>query len=156
NNYSFIPKNFRVSPTSKYLHITTNNTIYGTQWNDLKPFYEMGVPIVADMSSDVLSRSIEFEKFDLIYAGAQKNVGAAGVNLLVVNKEILGKTSRDIPTMMDYREHIKNNSMLNTPPVFAVYVCMLTLQWLDKQGGVTEIEKINRKKAGLLYNSIDK
>lgn len=156
NNYSSIPKNFRVSPTSKYLHITTNNTIYGTQWNDLKPFYEMGVPIVADMSSDVLSRSIEFEKFDLIYAGAQKNVGAAGVNLLVVNKEILGKTSRDIPTMMDYREHIKNNSMLNTPPVFAVYVCMLTLQWLDKQGGVTEIEKINRKKAGLLYNSIDK
>lgn len=155
-NYSSIPKNFRVASTSKYLHITTNNTIYGTQWRDLTPFYKFGVPLVADMSSDILSREIDFEKFDLIYAGAQKNIGAAGVNLVVVNKEILGKTTRAIPTMLDYREHIKNASMLNTPPVFAVYVSMLTLQWLDQLGGVAEIEKINRKKAEMLYGVIDK
>jgi phosphoserine aminotransferase len=154
-NYTYLPKDFVVAKTAKYLHLTTNNTIYGTQWQDFKPFYEAGVPLVADMSSDILSRTMDFNKFDFIYAGAQKNVGAAGVNLIVVNKSILGKVTRQLPTMMDYRVHIENGSMLNTPPVFAVYVCMLTLRWLKKQGGVSAIEKINEQKASLLYNTID-
>jgi phosphoserine aminotransferase len=155
-NYTYLPKDFSVAKTAKYLHLTTNNTIYGTQWHDFAPFYQSGVPLVADMSSDILSRSMDFNKFDLIYAGAQKNVGAAGVNLIVVNKSILGKVERQLPMMMDYRIHIENGSMLNTPPVFAVYVCMLTLRWLKKQGGVNAIEKINDQKASLLYQTIDK
>lgn len=154
-NYTYLPKDFQVAKTAKYLHLTTNNTIYGTQWQDLNLFFEKGVPLVADMSSDILSRRVDFNKFDLIYAGAQKNVGAAGVNMVVVNKRILGKVSRALPTMMDYRVHIDAGSMLNTPPVFAVYVCMLTLRWLKKQGGVPAIEKINYQKAALLYNTID-
>jgi phosphoserine aminotransferase len=137
------------------LHLTTNNTISGTQWHDLSIFYNAGVPLVADMSSDVLSREIDFNKFDLIYAGAQKNVGAAGVNLVVVNKNILGKIDRVIPTIMDYRNHIAAGSLLNTPPVFAVYVCMLTLRWLKNQGGVSAIEKINDQKAKLFYDTLD-
>lgn len=155
-NYTYLPKNMIVPKTAKYLHITSNNTIYGTQWQDMTPFYEMGVPLVADMSSDILSRTLDFNKFDLIYAGAQKNVGAAGVNLVVVNKHVLGKVDRKLPVMMDYRNHIENGSMLNTPPVFAVYVCMLTLRWLKEQGGVAAIEKINNQKAALLYSTIDK
>ncbi len=155
SNYTFLPKQFTVPKTAKYLHVTTNNTIYGTQWQDLSPFYGMGVPLVADMSSDVLSRVIDFNRFDFIYAGAQKNVGAAGVNVIVVNKNILGKVDHKLPTMMDYLVHIENGSMLNTPPVFAVYVCMLTLRWLKEQGGVAAIEKINDRKAKLLYDSID-
>lgn len=154
--YSYLPKNMIIPKTAKYLHITTNNTIYGTQWHDMQPFYDAGVPIVADMSSDILSRTLDFNKFDLIYAGAQKNVGAAGVNLVVVNKNILGKVDRKLPVMMDYRNHIENGSMLNTPPVFAVYVCMLTLRWLRDQGGVAAIEKINNEKASLLYSTLDK
>jgi phosphoserine aminotransferase len=153
--YNYLPKDFSVARTSKYLHLTSNNTIYGTQWQDFDLFYEKGVPLVADMSSDILSRSLDFNKFDFIYAGAQKNVGAAGVNLVVVNKKILGKVNRKLPTMMDYSVHIENGSMLNTPPVFAVYVCMLTLRWLKNQGGVKAIEKINDQKASLLYNAID-
>ncbi|HEV8283932.1 MAG TPA: 3-phosphoserine/phosphohydroxythreonine transaminase [Chitinophagaceae bacterium] len=155
SNYRSLPKNFTVTPTSKYLHITTNNTIYGTQWQDLSIFYNAGVPAIADMSSDILSREIDFSKFDLIYAGAQKNVGAAGVNLVVVNKNILGKIKRVIPTIMDYRNHIEAGSLLNTPPVFAVYVCMLTLRWLKKMGGVASIEKINNEKARLFYETLD-
>lgn len=154
-NYTYLPKGFHVPATAKYLHITTNNTIYGTQWQDLTPFYRYQVPLVADMSSDILSRSVDFNRFDLIYAGAQKNLGAAGVNLVVVNKNILGKVERKLPTMMDYRNHIENKSMLNTPPVFAVYVCMLTLRWLKNRGGVTAIEKINNTKAKLLYDTLD-
>lgn len=153
--YTYLPKTFSVPKTAKYLHITTNNTIYGTQWQDLSLFYNSGVPLVADMSSDILSREIDFNKFDLIYAGAQKNVGAAGVNLVVVNKNILGKVNRKLPVMMDYRNHIENRSLLNTPPVFAVYVCMLTLRWLKKAGGVAAIQKINLEKAKLLYDAID-
>jgi phosphoserine aminotransferase len=107
------------------------------------------------MSSDILSREMDFNKFDFIYAGAQKNVGAAGVNLVVVNKNILGKVNRKLASMMDYRNHIENGSMLNTPPVFAVYVCMLTLRWLKNKGGVTGMEAINNQKAQLLYNAID-
>jgi phosphoserine aminotransferase len=154
-DYTYLPKAFTVDPSSVYLHLTTNNTIYGTQWQDLTPFYNAGVPLVADMSSDVLSRKLDFNKFDLIYAGAQKNIGAAGVNIVVVNKNMLGKVSRQIPTMLDYRNHIEAGSLLNTPPVFAIYVCMLTLRWLKTSGGVDAIEKKNEEKAGLLYNTID-
>lgn len=153
--YRQLPKQFNVPKTAKYLHLTTNETIHGLQWQDLNIFYEAGVPLVADMSSDILSRQLDFNKFDLIYAGAQKNVGAAGVNLVVVNRNSLGKVDRKLPTMMDYRNHIENGSMLNTPPVFAVYVCMLTLRWLRNQGGIPAIEKINDQKAGLLYHTID-
>jgi phosphoserine aminotransferase len=155
SNYNHLPKQFTVPKTAKYLHLTTNETIHGVQWHDFTPFYEAGVPLVADMSSDILSRKMDFNKFDFIYAGAQKNVGAAGVNLVIVNKNILGKVTRKLPSMMDYRNHIENGSMLNTPPVFAVYVCMLTLRWLKNLGGVDAIEKINDQKAQLLYNAID-
>ncbi|MBD0296130.1 MAG: 3-phosphoserine/phosphohydroxythreonine transaminase [Flavisolibacter sp.] len=154
-NYTYLPKQFAVDPTSVYLHLTTNNTVYGTQWQDLSPFYDKGVPLVADMSSDILSRLIDFNQFDLIYAGAQKNIGAAGVNVVVINKRCLGKVSRTLPTMMDYRNHIEAGSMLNTPPVFAVYVCMLTLRWLKGMGGVAEAEKRNHKKAQLFYDTLD-
>ncbi len=153
NNYTSIPKNLNVTPTATYLHITTNETIAGTQWHNLP--YDCGVPLVADMSSDILSRQLDFNKFDLIYAGAQKNMGAAGVNLVVINKNITGKVNRAIPTILDYRNHIKECSMLNTPPVFAVYVAMLTLRWLKKQGGVPAIEKLNNEKANLFYNTLD-
>lgn len=152
SNYTFIPKDFAVPNDATYFHITTNNTIYGTQWQKIP---NVSIPLVADMSSDILSRQINFNLFDLIYAGAQKNMGAAGVNLVVVNKKILGKVKRAIPTIMDYRNHIKEGSMLNTPPVFAIYVCMLTLRWLKNLGGVAAIEKINNEKAALLYNEID-
>jgi phosphoserine aminotransferase len=153
NNYTSIPKNTSVSPTAAYLHITTNETIAGTQWHHIP--YDCGVPLVADMSSDILSRVLDYNKFDLIYAGAQKNMGAAGVNLVVVNKNILGKVNRAIPTILDYRNHIKEKSMLNTPPVFAVYVAMLTLRWLKEQGGVPAMEKQNNEKAKLFYNIMD-
>ncbi|MEI6947942.1 3-phosphoserine/phosphohydroxythreonine transaminase [Paraflavisolibacter sp. H34] len=154
-NYTWLPKDFTVNPQSAYLHLTTNNTIYGTQWQDLSLFYDTNVPLVADMSSDILSRQLDFNKFDLIYAGAQKNIGAAGVTMVVVNKNALGKVNRPLPTMLDYRNHIDNGSMLNTPPVFAVYVCMLTLRWLKSIGGVHAIEHLNDKKAQLLYDTID-
>ena len=153
NNYRSIPKELSISPTAAYLHITTNETIAGTQWKKIP--YDCGVPLVADMSSDILSRVTDFNKFDLIYAGAQKNMGAAGVNLVVVNKNILGNVTRVLPTILDYRNHIKEESMINTPPVFAVYVAMLTLRWLKKQGGVAAIEKINNAKADLFYNTLD-
>ncbi len=152
-NYSYLPADFAVPNDAKYLHITTNNTIYGTQWQTIPVTSN---PLVADMSSDILSRTIDFNAFDLIYAGAQKNIGAAGVSIVVVSKNILGKTKRIIPAMMDYRNHIKEGSMLNTPPVFAVYVCMLTLRWLKKQGGVQAIEKLNNEKAAMLYAEIDR
>ncbi|MEO8403569.1 MAG: 3-phosphoserine/phosphohydroxythreonine transaminase [Chitinophagaceae bacterium] len=154
-NFTYLPKDFHVPATSKYLSITTNNTIYGTQWQDLSFFNKFNVPVVADMSSDILSRVVDFNKFDLIYAGAQKNLGAAGVNLVIVNKNILGKVDRKIPTMMDYRNHIENGSMVNTPPVFAIYVCMLTLRWLKNKGGAAALEKINTKKANLFYDTLD-
>ena len=152
SNYTFIPKDFAVPNDAKYLHVTTNNTIYGTQWASIP---KTSNSLVADMSSDIFSRVLNFNAFDLIYAGAQKNMGPAGVNLVVINKNILGKVKRSIPTIMDYRNHIKEGSMLNTPPVFAIYVCLLTLQWLKQQGGIAAIEKRNIEKATLLYNAID-
>ena len=151
-NYTYIPKSYTIPSTAKYFHYTTNNTIQGTQMHAIP---ETNVPLVADMSSDILSATIDFNRFSLIYAGAQKNIGAAGVNLVIVKKDILGKVSRKLPSMMDYRNHIENGSMLNTPPVFAVYVCMLTLRWLKQQGGITEIEKLNDDKANLLYQTLD-
>lgn len=152
-NYTGIPKKLQVSPTAAYLHITTNETIAGTQWHTMP--YDCGVPLVADMSSDILSRQLDFNKFGIIYAGAQKNMGAAGVNLVVVNKNLLGKVNRVIPSILDYRNHIAEGSMLNTPPVFAIYVAMLTLRWLKNEGGVSVIEKRNTEKANLFYNTLD-
>ena len=151
-HYKYIPKDFTVPDNAKYLHITSNNTIYGTQWHH---FPKTNIPLIADMSSDIFSREIDFNSFDLIYAGAQKNMGAAGTNMVVVNKNILGKIKRAIPPIMDYLLHIKAGSMLNTPPVFAVYVSMLTLRWLKKSGGVSAMEKLNNEKSSMLYEAID-
>lgn len=151
-NYNYIPREFKIPDNSTYLHITTNNTIFGTQWHHIP---STDVPVIADMSSDIMSRVMDFNSFGLIYAGAQKNMGAAGTNLVVVNKNILGKIKRAIPAIMDYRNHIEQKSMLNTPPVFAIYVSMLTLRWLKEVGGVAAMEKMNNEKAALLYEAID-
>ncbi|TWP22535.1 3-phosphoserine/phosphohydroxythreonine transaminase [Apibacter muscae] len=153
DKYTYIPKNFEIPKDVDYLHLTSNNTVYGTE---LKEFPETDVPLVCDMSSDILSRDIDFNKFGLIYAGAQKNIGPAGVTLVIVNKNLLGKTNRNLPSYLDYQVHIEKESMANTPPVFAVYATLLNLRWLDKQGGVSEIEKKNREKAALLYGEIDR
>ena len=151
-DYNYIPKNYNIPTGAKYFHYTTNNTIEGTE---LFSIPETSVPLVADMSSDILSRVLDFNRFSLIYAGAQKNIGAAGVNIVVVKKDVLGKVDRKLPTMMDYQQHIDSGSLLNTPPVFAVYVCMLTLRWLKNLGGIPAIEAINNQKASLLYNALD-
>lgn len=151
-NYSYIPKGYAIPEDSAYFHYTTNNTIEGTQMHAIP---DTKVPLVADMSSDILSQVMDFNRFSLIYAGAQKNIGAAGVNLVVIDKDLVGKAGRKMPSMMDYRLHIDNGSMLNTPPVFAIYVCLLTLRWLKKLGGVAAIEKVNLMKSALLYDTID-
>lgn len=151
-NFNYIPKGFDIDPDLDYLHLTTNNTIFGTQIKDL-PNTE--VPIIADMSSDIFSRNIDFSKFDLIYAGAQKNMGPAGTTLVVVKEEILGKVNRQIPSMLDYQVHIDKESMFNTPPVFSVYTSMLTLKWLKENGGISSIELKNLKKSDLIYSEID-
>lgn len=151
-NYNYIPKGYTVGSEYDYFHCTSNNTIFGTQ---MKSFPEVDTLTVCDMSSDIFSRQLDFSSFDLIYAGAQKNMGPAGTTLVVVKDEILGKTGRNIPTMLDYQTHIKKESMFNTPPVFPIYVSMLTLEWLKNNGGISWIEGINRQKADLLYNEID-
>ncbi len=151
-NYTYIPKGYKIPSNAKYFHYTTNNTIEGTQMHSIP---ETNVPLVADMSSDILSYDMDFNRFDLIYAGAQKNIGAAGVNMVIVKKDILGKANRQLPSMMDYRKHIEAGSVLNTPPVFAIYVCMLTLRWLKKVGGISAVQKINDRKAALLYDALD-
>ena len=151
--YNYIPKNYTIPTGIDYLHCTSNNTIYGTQ---LKEFPKTDSLLVCDMSSDIFSRELDFSQFDLIYAGAQKNMGPAGTTLVIVKDEILGKTGRAIPSMLDYQIHIKKDSMFNTPSVFAVYVSMLTLEWLKKLGGLPAIEKINESKATLLYTEIDR
>ena len=150
--YTSINENFIVPNNAAYLHITTNNTVEGTQWHN---FPTTNVPLIADMSSDIFSRQINFNKFALIYAGAQKNMGAAGVSLVVVRKDIVGKTKRPIPAIMNYQNHINAGSLLNTPPVFAVYVAMLTLKWIVAEGGLAEMEKRAQQKANLLYHTID-
>lgn len=152
-NYSYIPKDFQVDSDSDYFHCTSNNTIFGTQ---MQLFPDVDVPMVCDMSSDIFSRELDFSKFSLIYAGAQKNLGPAGVTVIVVKEDILGKTGRQIPSMMDYKVHIEKESMYNTPAVFAVYTSLLTLRWLKEKGGIAAMEKINHQKAELLYNEIDR
>ncbi len=151
-NYNYIPKGFDIPSDHDYFHCTSNNTIFGTQ---IKDFPDCDIPMVCDMSSDIFSRTIDFSKFGLIYAGAQKNMGPAGTTLVVVREDILGKVSRKIPSMMDYKVHISKGSMFNTPPVFPVYSSMLTLEWLKKKGGIAGIEKENQKKAQLIYSEID-
>lgn len=151
--YNYIPKDYQIPADLDYLHITSNNTIFGTQ---LQTFPKAHCLKVCDMSSDIFSRDLDFSQFDLIYAGAQKNMGPAGTTLVVIKESILGNTGRDIPTMLDYQTHIDKGSMFNTPPVFAIYTSMLTLEWLKAQGGITAIEKKNKEKAALLYDLIDK
>ena len=151
-NYSFIPKDYKVGSKYEYFHCTSNNTIYGTQ---MKTFPEVDTVMVCDMSSDIFSRVIDFSKFDIIYAGAQKNMGPAGVTMVVVKKSVLGNTGRDIPSYLDYSLHIAKDSMYNTPPVFPVYATLLTLQHLENNGGIEAAELRNEAKAKLLYDEID-
>ncbi|GAL68662.1 3-phosphoserine/phosphohydroxythreonine transaminase [Jejuia pallidilutea] len=151
-NYNYIPKGYEIPEDYDYFHCTSNNTIYGTQ---MKSFPNSPIPMVCDMSSDIFSRTLDFSKFGIIYAGAQKNMGPAGTTLVVVKEDILGKVSRKIPSMMDYKVHIDKGSMFNTPPVFAIYTTMLNLQWLKEKGGIAAIEKENEKKARLMYSEID-
>ena len=152
-NYNHIPTDYSIPGDASYFHFTSNNTIFGTQ---MKSFPKTAIPVVCDMSSDIFSRSLDFTQFDLIYAGAQKNMGSAGTTLVIVKEEILGKSGRTIPSILDYEKHIKAESMYNTPAVFSVYTCLLTLQWLKKMGGIAAIEKINEAKANLLYSEIDR
>lgn len=152
-NFTYIPKGFNVPADSKYFHITTNETIHGTQ---LQSIPESPVPLIADMSSDIFSRVLDWNRFDMIYAGAQKNLGTSGATLVLIKESLLGKVSRTIPTMLDYRSHIKDNSLHNTPSTFAIYVCMLTLRWLKENGGIAAMEKRNIAKAAQLYHEIDR
>ena len=151
--FNYIPKGYKIPEDADYFHRTSNNTIVGTQ---MKTFPETKVSLICDMSSDIFSRQLDFEKFDLIYAGAQKNMGPAGTTLVIIKEAILGKVERHIPTMLDYQVHIAKESMANTPSVFAVYVSMLTMQWLKDLGGIKFIEEVNNKKAELLYTEIDR
>ncbi len=152
-NYNYIPKGLNIPSDATYLHITTNNTIYGTQYHNLP---ETNVPIIADMSSDIFSRPIDINRYGMIYAGAQKNLGPAGTTLVIIRKDMLNKVSRTIPTMLDYNTHIKKDSMFNTPPSYPVYVCLLTLRWLKEMGGMDAMKTHNETKAQLLYNEIDR
>lgn len=152
-NFNYIPKGYSIDSDLDYFHITTNNTIFGTQ---IKEIPNSSVNLVCDMSSDMFSRKIDFSKFALIYAGAQKNMGPAGTTLVIIKEDILGKVSRKIPSMLDYQMHIDKESMFNTPPVFAVYTSMLTLEWLNNNGGIESIESKNNAKAELIYDAIDK
>ena len=152
-NYSYIPKGYSIPADADYFHCTSNNTIFGTQ---MKSFPKTDVNMICDMSSDIFSRKVNVADFGMIYAGAQKNMGPAGVTMVIVKDELLGKTGRTIPTMLDYRTHIKAESMFNTPPVFPIYVSMLTLRWLKENGGVSWIEGVNQAKADLIYGEIDR
>ena len=152
-NYSYIPKGYEIPEDLDYLHITTNNTIYGTE---IKEDLDCPVPLIADMSSDILSRPVDVSKYTVIYGGAQKNAGTAGVAFAIIRKDALGKVTRYLPTMLDYRVHIDKESMFNTPPVFSIFVMNETLKWLKAQGGVEAIYKANLKKAETLYNEIDR
>ena len=152
-NYTYIPKGYEIPKDIDYLHITTNNTIYGTEIHE---DYDCPVPLIADMSSDIMSRPVDVSKYDLIYGGAQKNVGPAGVIFAIIRKDSLGRVTRHIPTMLNYQTHIDKLSMFNTPPVFAIFVMNETLKWVKSMGGVEAIHKINLRKAELLYNEIDR
>jgi phosphoserine aminotransferase len=152
-NFNYIPKGYEIPSDADYLHITSNNTIFGTQ---MKEFPKTKIPLVCDMSSDIFSRKVNAKDFDLIYAGAQKNMGPAGSTMVMVKKSALGKTGRKLLSMLDYNVHIKGGSMYNTPPVFPIYVTLLTLKWLKQNGGIAWIERLNQNKSDLLYNEIDR
>ena len=151
-NNTYIPKGWTIPKDADYFHFTSNNTIFGTQFQELPT---SPVPMICDMSSDIFSREINVSDYAMIYAGAQKNMGPAGTTLYIVNKDLLGKTGRTIPSMLDLEVHISKDSMFNTPSVFAVYVSMLTLRWLKALGGVKEMEKLNNEKAEIMYREID-
>lgn len=153
DNFTYIPKDYTIPADADYFHITTNNTIFGTE---IHTDIDSPVPLVADMSSDIFSRVIDVSKYALIYGGAQKNLAPAGLTFVVIKDEILGKVSRQIPTMLNYQTHIDNGSMFNTPPVVPIYAAMQTLRWLKAKGGVPAMEKLNKEKAALLYNEIDR
>jgi len=153
DNYTYIPKNYVVPDDVDYFHVTTNNTIYGTE---LKKDPDVKVPVFADASSDILSRPMDVSKYGIIYGGAQKNLGPAGVAFVIIKNDLLGNIKRTIPTMLDYRTHVENNSLYNTPPVFAIFACLQTLKWLKSIGGVEAIYKINVEKAQILYDEIDR
>lgn len=152
DNFNHIPKEYDVPSDLKYLHITSNNTIFGTEFHTLP---ETEVPIIADMSSNIFSKPIDTARYGMIYAGAQKNMGPAGTTLVIINKDFLAKQSREVPTMFDYNTHAAKQSMFNTPPVFAIYVSMLTMRWVKSKGGVAGVQKLNQAKADLLYSTID-
>jgi phosphoserine aminotransferase len=152
-NFSYIPKNYAVPGDAEYFHVTTNNTIFGTE---LKKDPEVKIPLVADMSSDIFSRPIDVSKYSIIYAGAQKNLAPAGVTMVIIKEDVLGKVTKPIPTMLDYRTHIKAESMFNTPPVFAIFAAQQTLLWLKGLGGVKVIQKKNIEKAKILYDEIER
>ncbi len=153
DGYNYIPKGYAVPSDVKYVHLTSNNTIFGTQFQS---FPEVGVPIVADMSSDIFSRSLDISKFGIVYAGAQKNMGPSGVTMAIVNKDFVAKPARKVPTMLNYNTHIGKQSMFNTPPVFPIYVSMLTMRWIKNNGGVDKIDEHNTAKADLIYAALDK
>ena len=152
-NFNYIPKDYTIPEDADYFHITTNNTIYGTE---IKKDFDINIPLVADMSSDIFSRPLDVSKYAIIYGGAQKNLAPAGVTFVIVKDELLGKVERDIPTMLDYRTHIKKESMFNTPPCVPVYAALQTLKWLKNNGGIEEMHKKNIKKADLIYDEIDR
>lgn len=152
-NYTYIPKGYAIDPNFKYLHLTSNNTIYGTQ---IKDYPTTDVRLVCDMSSDIFSRPVDVDRYDLIYAGAQKNLGPAGTTLVIVKNDILNKVNRTLPSMLNYQTHVDKGSSFNTPPVYAIYVSMLSLRWLENNGGILEMEKRNEEKAALLYDEIDR
>ncbi len=152
-NYTFIPKDYKIPTDADYFHITTNNTIFGTE---LHKDLDSPIPMVADMSSDIFSRPLDISRYGLIYGGAQKNLAPAGLTFVIVKDDILGKVNRKIPTMLDYRTHIDNGSMFNTPPVVPIYAAMQTLRWIKSKGGVSAMYKINKEKAALLYDEIDR
>jgi phosphoserine aminotransferase len=151
--FNYIPKDFKVPADADYFHITTNNTIYGTE---IREDFDVDIPLVADMSSDIFSRPVDVSKYVLIYGGAQKNLAPAGVTFVIIRDDILGKVDRPIPTMLNYQTHIDKGSMFNTPPVLPVFAALQTLKWLDNNGGVEAMEKVNKHKAGLLYDEIDR
>jgi phosphoserine aminotransferase len=152
-NFNYIPKNYTLDNDLDYFHVTSNNTIFGTQ---LKSLPKTNVPIVCDMSSDIFSKKVNISDYDLIYAGAQKNMGPAGTTLYIVKDSVLESNAVPVPTMLNLKTHVDKDSMFNTPPVFAIYTSMLTLRWLKKNGGINWIEKLNQSKADLIYNEVDR
>jgi phosphoserine aminotransferase len=151
--FSYIPKDLRLTPGAQYVHITTNNTIEGTEWATLPD--TNGVPLVADASSDILARALDYSRFHLLYAGAQKNAGPAGVTLVIARKDYLAQANEDVPTVLSYKTHAKSDSLYNTPPAFAIYVVGLVLKWVEEQGGLSVVEARNREKAGIVYRALD-